>query len=84
MTKPESGVRIKKEVRKTYTVEFINRAGKPFDFTEITDKEMTDSEVLHYAQQSVNAGYAFKATITHNGVRRHRVNNTKWKKRTRA
>ena len=67
-----------------YTVEFINRAGKPFDFTEITDKEMTDSEVLQYAQKSVNAGYAFKANITYNGVRRHRVNNTKWKERTRA
>lgn len=42
---------------------------------------MTDSEVLQYAQQSVNAGYAYKANITHNGVRRHRVNNTKWKER---
>lgn len=51
---------------------------------EITDKEMTDSEVLQYAQKSVNAGYAFKANITYNGVRRHRVNNTKWKERTRA
>lgn len=67
--------------RNTYIVEYINKTGVPFDFEQISDKEMSDAEVLKYAQQSVNAGYAYKANITHNGARRHRVNNTRWKRR---